>query len=283
MCTRRELESLLNHACKVIRSGRSFLRRMLDLLHSRSDATHTHGPVFIRLNQEFRADLAWWQEFIDQWNGVAFLWTPDSLPVINVASDASGQWGCGAWCGKEWFQLQWGPESYDLQIAVKELLPILIGCAIWGFKWKNCRVVWQCDNQAVVGCLKSRTSGSPLLMHLIRTLVFVEARFGFHLHVEYIDTHSNHLADDLSRDCLSSFLSKVHKPSPTPSWIPPLLLHLLLDQQADWISPLWRHLFSATLSRACPHLHRDPMMQRPRDLMNSAPGSMSKTHFQLQR
>ena len=35
-CSRRELESLvglLNHACKVVRSGRSFLQRMLDLLH----------------------------------------------------------------------------------------------------------------------------------------------------------------------------------------------------------------------------------------------------------
>ena len=35
-CGRRQLESLvglLNHACKVVRSGRSFLRRMLDLLH----------------------------------------------------------------------------------------------------------------------------------------------------------------------------------------------------------------------------------------------------------
>ncbi len=34
-CTRKELESLigiLNHACKVVRQGRSFLRRMIDLL-----------------------------------------------------------------------------------------------------------------------------------------------------------------------------------------------------------------------------------------------------------
>ena len=35
VCTRRELESLiglLNHACKVLRPGRTFLRRMIDLL-----------------------------------------------------------------------------------------------------------------------------------------------------------------------------------------------------------------------------------------------------------
>ena len=66
-CARRDLESLiglLNHACKVVRSGRSFLRRMIDLLH----AVHrsTHGQDIIQLNRDFRADLAWWQQFIKQ-------------------------------------------------------------------------------------------------------------------------------------------------------------------------------------------------------------------------
>ena len=62
-CTRKELESLiglLNHACKVVRSGRSFLRRMIDLLH----AVQPSQP-FIRLNAGFRSDLAWWNTFID--------------------------------------------------------------------------------------------------------------------------------------------------------------------------------------------------------------------------
>ena len=56
-CSRTELESLighLNHACKVIRPGRSFLHRMLDLLHS----TH-RSTKFICLNTGFHADLAW--------------------------------------------------------------------------------------------------------------------------------------------------------------------------------------------------------------------------------
>jgi hypothetical protein len=58
-CSRKELESLigtLNHACRVVRSGRSFLRRMLNLLHS-----VPWGNGFIRLNREFRSDMAWWQ------------------------------------------------------------------------------------------------------------------------------------------------------------------------------------------------------------------------------
>lgn len=284
-CTRKELESLvghLNHACKVVRAGRSFLRRIIDLLHSRPES-RSHSSAFIRLNRGFRADIAWWQTFIDQWNGISFLWTPDSLATICATSDASGRWGCGAWYGKEWFQLQWGPNTCDLPIAVKELLPIVIGCAIWGHNWGNHRIVWRCDNQVVVGCLKTRTSKNQSLMHLIRNLVFIEARLGFHLHVEYIDTHSNHLADDLSRDRLFSFLSKVPQASPTPTRIPLPLVDLLLDQQADWISPLWRPLFNTTLNMAWHSPHRDPTMQQRNDSMTFAPGSTSQNHFPSQR
>ena len=54
-CSKKELESLigtLNHACKVVRPGRSFLRRMIDLLKQNEKAHHQ-----IRLNWEFRSDL----------------------------------------------------------------------------------------------------------------------------------------------------------------------------------------------------------------------------------
>ena len=76
-CTRKELESLiglLNHACKIVRVWYPFLRRMIDLLHV------VHHPasrwVPIRLNQGFRAELAWWTEFVGCWNGISFLHPP---------------------------------------------------------------------------------------------------------------------------------------------------------------------------------------------------------------
>ena len=75
-CTRKELESfigLLNHICKAVRSGQSFLQRMIDLLHT------VHPPnskAPIHPNAGFRADLVWWQEFMIQWNSVSFLQPP---------------------------------------------------------------------------------------------------------------------------------------------------------------------------------------------------------------
>ena len=82
MCLRRELESLigsLNHACKVARPGRTFLRRtffeeVIDLLLAAEPSYGRSSPnQHIWLNREFRADMAWWRLFVEQWNGVGLL------------------------------------------------------------------------------------------------------------------------------------------------------------------------------------------------------------------
>ena len=66
----------------------------------------------------------------------------------------------------------------------------------------------------------------------------------------YIDTKSNHLADDLSHNNLSSFLSKVPSTNPQPTPISHNLLDLLLEPNADWISPLWRNQFNSIFEMA---------------------------------
>ena len=196
-CHRKELESLIGHLNHVVRSGRSFLRRMIDLLHAVHAPSHSRTPI--RLNVEFRSDLAWWHTFVSQWNGVSFLPPPSLLPETQVTSDASGTWGCGAWCMTSYFQVPWGRRSQSLSIAEKELIPIILACDAWGTSWKGQQVRCRCDNQVVVACLRSRTSKSKGLMHLLRCLVFIEAHHQCFLYPTYIDTKANHLADDLSR------------------------------------------------------------------------------------
>lgn len=249
-CQRKQLESLiglLNHACKVVRSGRSFLRRLIDLLHSTS--SRPEGSSIVRLSKGSQADIAWWMEFVAGWNGMSFLRPIHSLPTVVITSDASESWGCGAWYGDSWFQVPWDDRAQALSIAAKELVPIILACRAWGHAWHACQVRCMCDNQVVVAALRSRTTKDTGVMHLLRCLVFVEAQLGCHLYGEYLDTHTNHLADDLSRNRLFSFLSKVpsadHQPSPTSTH----LLSLLLDPRADWMSPLWRRQFSATFKK----------------------------------
>ena len=86
-CCRRDLESLvgiLNHAASVIRPSRSFLRGMFDLRSRRRGALQ-----FIRLNQQFQADLSWWRAFAADWIGRALL-LHQTVDPMEFASDASG-------------------------------------------------------------------------------------------------------------------------------------------------------------------------------------------------
>ena len=185
-CSRKELESLvglLNHACKVVRSGRSF--------------HHQHQ-----------------------------------------------------WHQNPWFQLQWNVRSSGLSIVEKELIPIVLAAATWGGAWQGRQVLCHCDNQVVVACLQSRTSKHKGVMQLLCCFVFVEAHFGFYLYPSYVGTKANHLVDDLSRNNLCSFLSKVPSADCYPAPVSSPLLDLLLDPQADWTSPSWHRQFKAIFRTA---------------------------------
>ena len=251
-CSRRELESLvgyLNHACKVVRPGRSFLRRMLDLLRHTEPSAAPRRHHFIRLNRSFRADLQWWRTFVADWNGVSVM--PDLRSVsVEMVSDASGAWGCGAYWHPQWFQLQWSVRALPLPIAVKELLPVIVAVAVWGPTWTQSRVRCHCDNQSVVHDLQSRSSRHPHMMHLLRCLFFLEARYRIDLVCVHIPGVLNDLADDLSRDRLASFHHKVPAADSDPTPIPQQLIDLLMDPSSDWLSPSWTGLFASTASRA---------------------------------
>ena len=233
-CTRRELESLigtLQHACRVVRPGRSFLRRMIDLL-TIPKKPHHH----VRLNAQFQADVGWWKAFVVQWNGVAII-PSRAPPSVVVTSDASGQWGCGAWVQREWFQFQWPANTAHHHIAFKELSAALLAAAVWGPSWRGQRVRWRCDNQAAVFAVTARSCRDKSLMHLLRCLFFFEAHFQFEVEAVYLPGKVNTLADDLSRNRSSSFLCKAPQMRREPSRVPPQL-PLLLFGGIDWTSPL---------------------------------------------
>ena len=59
----------------------------------------------IRLNKEFHLDLQWWDHLLAQWHGVSF-WLypgPSAAVDLEVASDADGSLGFGAYFKGFWF------------------------------------------------------------------------------------------------------------------------------------------------------------------------------------
>ena len=238
-CRRRELESLiglLHHAARVVRPGRSFIQRLI--FHLRGGRQDNH---FIRLNKEARADIHWWQAFLELWNGVTIL--SPVRPRVSLTSDASGSWGCGAYSDNGWFQVQWPTQCANADISFKELLPIVLAVMAWGNKWRGYHVCCRCDNEAVVSILASRTSRNSSLMHLLRCLFFFEAYYNIHITASHIPGHTNVLADDLSRNRLSSFFTQAPHMHKLPAPLPLMGLDLLLDIELDWSSPAWMQLF----------------------------------------
>ena len=93
-CHKQQLLSLigqLQHVCRVVRAGRTFLRRMINLS---TVAKKPYHPI--RLNKAFQSDLLWWDTFMEDWNGVAVFASLYHSPLAAVlTSDASG--GMGLW------------------------------------------------------------------------------------------------------------------------------------------------------------------------------------------
>lgn len=174
-CRKRELLSLigsLSHACKAVRAGHSFLRRLIDLSSTAKDLSR-----FIRLGAAARSDIEWWHQYCRTWNGTSMMSVVNKArPECEVAmvSDASGSWRCGAINGQEWFQLKWAGQGScsEQNITVKELLPIVIVAAVWGADWSGKTVEANCDNAAVVAIVNSGSSREPEAMHLQGSLAF---------------------------------------------------------------------------------------------------------------
>ena len=86
-----------------------------------------------RLNREFRSDLYCWHTFLLKWNGVSLLRSTGSqLPHIVIQTDASGSWGCEALCHTQWFQWPWPAALAAEAIMVKEMIPVVLACTVWG-------------------------------------------------------------------------------------------------------------------------------------------------------
>ena len=251
-CTRSDLESLvgkLAHACTVVQPGKTFMRRMFELLGAFRRADH---PISLRAT--FRSDLLWWSTFLDSWNGVSMLPPYHGQYTHHVWSDASGSFGCGAVCPSmsRWLQLQWPKSSMagniDLQgesITLKELVPIVLACSVWGADWQNASVTVHCDNLGTVAIVNSGYSRVPEIMHLVRCLFFIRAHFHISLWAVHVPGVHNTWADNISRDKACSFLSQVPPGSYVRSAVPEQLVALLVEQLPDWTSPAWTRQFGA--------------------------------------
>lgn len=205
-CTKRQLLKLvgkLAFAARVVRKGRAFLGRLIEL-SKRMKFLHYRT----RLSVEARADIDWWRRSLESHNGVALIgrsWS--DLDVTHVYTDAS-DYGCGAVCFDEWFAVAYISKfagCRDRSINWREMHVAVMALATWGPRWANSSVIFHVDNQATCGVLSKLYTPCPDLMRMVRQWALLLEQYNIEVRVEYISTHDNVLADVLSRGSISQF------------------------------------------------------------------------------
>ena len=147
VCTKRELLSLigsLSFASKVLRPGRIFLRRLIDLSTSVKSLEDVN-----QVSPEAQLDIAWWGEFLPAWNGrESFLPKVITGAELRLYTDASDV-GMGGVMGNKWFWAKWGKKFTEKHINVKELFAVATAIFIWARGWKDKNVVIFTDNKPI--------------------------------------------------------------------------------------------------------------------------------------
>ena len=214
--TKKELQVLaghLSHASSVVRGGRTFSRRLLNLVKYLPDS-----PRSVPLPGWFKPDLSWWANLMETFNGAARVIRSQTTLEGHVATDSS-MTGFGSVWGSDWFLGTWDPgmitvlntvpdhhiekppEDYsdDMNINILELWPILVSAKRWGSQWSGRKVRILTDNTQVLHMINTGRSASVPCMFWIRELFWLSYIYNFHAVASYIGTKDNILPDYLSR------------------------------------------------------------------------------------
>jgi hypothetical protein len=198
-CSKKGLQSLIgkmNWCSRVLKGGRTFSRRLTNLLCKVSQANH-----HIRITSEARQDITWWTHALEHFHGTAKFPMDIPLPSHVFSTDAC-KIGGGGHFGQDWFFAKWQldyPQYADAHINVLELLSVLIAAERWGPSWQGLHVMVRSDNGATVAAINNNTSKSPELLSLIRKLYWLSAKHDFTLSASHIPGVDNVLSDCISR------------------------------------------------------------------------------------
>ena len=126
-------------------------------------------------------------------------------------------------------------------IMAKEMVPILLSCAVWSRMLSKRNIEFKCDNRSAVEAIRKGSSKDIMAMHLLRCLWFLTAIFDIQITVSHIPGVLNTSADLLSRNQLKQFRTLHPQASTMPTSIPSALTMLISPTKPDWTSSSFQH------------------------------------------
>ena len=209
-CTKQQLLQLLGHmnfASRVILAGRAFVSYLLSLASSVSELHY-----YVHLSSECRQDLHMWMEFLTNWNGISLFYENEftSSFDIHLHTDAASTAGFALVYKTHWMSEKWPSKMPSIpdnlsSMAFMELYPIVVAAYIFGKEWQTKKIMFICDNQAVISILRKGRSACPHIMKLMRTFTWLALTNNFHFSASYIESKKNIEADLLSRFQVEEF------------------------------------------------------------------------------
>ena len=208
--TKKPLQSLLGQlfwVSKCVRHSRVFMGRLLAQLRELSAKPDNFR---IKLSDDCRKDLMWWDRFLKVFNGIVMIKNEEAIPLpieqlIDkpsdiVAGDATLTGG-GAWHGNLYWSRQFPFQLCDpkIPVHVKEFLVVIVSIKLWGEDWTGRVVQIFCDNDPVVEVIAGERPKDPKMLSLLREFVYLVCTLKFYPVMRKISSADNFLADHISR------------------------------------------------------------------------------------
>ena len=209
-----DLQSLLGYLLyitKCVKPARFFLNRMLQLLWD-----NVHEDTIV-LNQEFFKDLAWFNTFLNSYNGVTIYQVTPLYSRIFLDASLQGMGGC---FNNYVYSLPIPLGFRNYNIAHLEMINVMVALKIWGHCWTNKCIRIFCDNLAVVEVLTFGKAKDAILATCAHNIWLLTAIFNVNLLVTHIKGNDNTVADLLSRwNTTPNNVKKLHQMVECPLWI----------------------------------------------------------------
>jgi hypothetical protein len=191
-----QVAGLCNSISKAVAPTRALTRGLMRAIGNRGKSRKDWDEE-IFLPQQAIDDLAWWLEFLENWNGRCLLPPPTTLTLETDASNLG--WGGHLVGRKLEAAASWPQHMKRVHINVKELTAVELALKSFQPHVSGQVIRVNTDNQVTLSYLKNFTGRKPELEAVARRIMKFCLDNGITLAPTYIPGETNTTADALSR------------------------------------------------------------------------------------